>query len=47
MPPVVTASANPTLRVARDYGREVSKRMPNDRFLVPQYEGVWHTLTRP
>jgi hypothetical protein len=20
--------------------------MPNDRFLVLQYEGVWHTLTR-
>jgi hypothetical protein len=21
--------------------------MPNARFLVPQYEGVWHTLSRP
>ena len=20
--------------------------MPNDRFLVPQYEGVWHTPSR-
>ncbi len=35
------------LPVARHCGREAIKRMPNDRFLVLQYEGVWHTLCRP
>jgi hypothetical protein len=45
--PVVSAKFTPTLRVALQAGGEVSKRMLIDRFLVPQYEGGQHTLTRP
>jgi hypothetical protein len=45
--PVVSANFNPTPPVAHNDGREVSKRMLTDRFLVPQYEGGQHTLTRP
>jgi hypothetical protein len=45
--PVVSAHSVTQLRVVRHDDREVSKRMLTDRFLVPQYEGGQHTLTRP
>jgi hypothetical protein len=45
--PVASCQPVTSLRVARQGGREAGERMQIDRFLVLQYEGDLHTLTRP
>jgi hypothetical protein len=46
-PTVVSSQSSRRLLVAHNDGSEASKRMLTDRFLVLQYEGGQHTLTRP